>query len=119
MQAIVEQQRGLRKDREAVKQAAIACCDASELSHVAPLFLSKLRGVPPQDPPKKKEEALAEPGASLYATRNRIAHAKANYEPTGEECPGEQLAAFAGCAKLAAQQAVRWYHSRSEDARVL
>ena len=118
LQAIVEQQRGLRKDREAIKQAAVACCDASELAHAAPPFLSKLRSVSAQDPPRKKEECLAELGASLYATRNRIAHAKANYEPTGEECPEQQMAAFAECSKLAAQQAVRWYHSRPEDARV-
>ncbi len=102
-----------------MRQAAIVCCEASDLSRVAPPFLSKLRGVSPEDAPKKKEEALAELGASLYATRNRIAHAKANYEPTGEECPEEQLADFAECAKLAAQQAVRWYHSRHQDARVL
>jgi hypothetical protein len=81
--------------------------------------LDKLRDASPDDAPKKKEEALAQLGASLYATRNRIAHAKANYEPTGEECPDEQLASYARCAKLAAQQAVRWYHSRSEDARVV
>jgi hypothetical protein len=119
LQAVVEEQRDRRKDREAVKQAAIVCCEASELAGVAPPFLSKLRDVSPSDPPKKKEDALAELGVSLYATRNWIAHAKANYQPTGEECPEEQLAAFAECARLAAQQAVRWYHSRPEDARVL
>jgi hypothetical protein len=78
-----------------------------------------LRNASPTDLPKKKEEALTELGASLYATRNRTAHAKANYESTGEECPEEQLTDFVECVKLAAQQAVRWYHSRAEDARVL
>ena len=119
LQAIVEDQRDRRKDREAVRQATIACCEASELAGAAPQFLRKLREVSPEDALKKKEEALAELGASLYATRNRVAHAKANYEPTGEECPEEQMADFAQCAKLAAQQSVRWYHSRHEDARVL
>jgi hypothetical protein len=119
LQAVVEEQRIFRRDREAVKQAAITCCEASELARVAPPFLRNLRGVSPSDPPKKKGEALAELGASLYATRNQIAHAKANYEPTGEECPEEQLSALAECAKLAAQQAVRWYHSKPEDARGL
>lgn len=119
LQAIIEEQRAFRKDREAIKQAVMVCCEASELVHVAPPFLSKLGGVSPSDSSKKKEEALAEVGASLYATRNRIAHAKANYLPTGEECPEEQLAPFAECAKLAAQQAVRWYHSRPENTRIL
>ena len=53
------------------------------------------------------------------ATRNRIAYAKVADAPTGEERPEGQMADFAQCAKLAAQQAVRWYHSRHEDARVL
>lgn len=119
LQAALEEQRVLRKDREAMKQTLIACCDVGELSRVAPPFLSKLYGVSASDPPKRKDEALAEVGYVLSATRNSVAHAKANYEPTGEECPGEQLAAFAECAKQAAQQAVRWYHSRSEDLRVL
>jgi hypothetical protein len=119
LQAVVEEQRVFRKDREAVRQATIACCEASEIAGAAPQFLAKLRKVSPEDAPKKKEEALAELGASLYATRNRVAHAKADYEPTGEECPEEQMPDFAECAKLAAQQAVRWYHSRPENARVL
>ena len=119
LQAVVEQQRVFRKDREAMKQTVVTCCEASELSRVAPPFLSKLRGVSPSDPPKKKEEALAQLGYSLSATRNWVSHAKANYERTGEECPEGQLDTFAECAKLAAQQAVRWYHSRPEEVRVL
>lgn len=119
LRAVVEEQRHFRKDREAVRQTTINCCEAGDLARLAPLFLIKLRDISPSDPPKKREAALAELGASLYATRNRIAHAKANYEPTGEECPEDQLADFVECAKLAAQQSVRWYHSRHEDARVL
>jgi hypothetical protein len=119
LQAVVEKQRVFHKDREAVRQTAVVCCEASDLSRVAPPFLSKLSSVLPTDSPKKREDALAELGASLYATRNQIAHAKANYKPVGEECPEEQLAAFAECAKVAAQQAVRWYHSAPEKVRVL
>ncbi|CAA9533410.1 MAG: hypothetical protein AVDCRST_MAG05-4628 [uncultured Rubrobacteraceae bacterium] len=119
LQAIVEEQRIFRKDREAIKQAVIACCEASELSKVAPPFLGKLRGLSPSHKPKEREEALAQLGYTLSATRNAVAHAKANYEPTGEECPQEHLVAFAECAKLTAQQAVRWYHSRPEEVRVL
>jgi hypothetical protein len=120
LQAVVEEQRVLfRKDREALRQTVIICCEASEVSKVAPPFLSKLRDFSHSDKPKDKEDALAELGYSLSATRNSVAHAKANYEPTGEECPQKQLAAFAECAKVAAQQTVRWYHSRPEDTRIL
>jgi hypothetical protein len=85
---------------------------------LTPPFLKKLRATRAADKPKDKEEALMELGSSLYATRNDVAHAKANYEPTGEECPEEQMDEFAECAKLAAQQAVRWYHSRPEHFRI-
>jgi hypothetical protein len=118
LQAVVEEQRIFRKDREAMRQTVITCCEASELSKFAPPFLNKLRGLSFSDKPKDKEEALTELGLSLSATRNSVAHAKANYEPTGEECPEGQLAAFAECAKLAAQLSIRWHHSRPEHARV-
>jgi hypothetical protein len=42
----------------------------------------------------------------LSATRNLIAHAKANYTLTGDECPSDQYEAFAVSAKLAAEQAI-------------
>jgi hypothetical protein len=119
LQSVVEDQRIFRKDREAIKQTVITCCEASELSRVAPPFLSKLRAISPSDRSREKEEALVELGYSLSATRNLVAHAKANYEPTGEECPEGQLADFAECTKLAAQQVIRWYHSRPEDLRAL
>lgn len=53
------------------------------------------------------------------ATRNRIAYAKVTDAPTGKECPEEQLADFAECAKPTIVQSVRWYHPRHENARVL
>lgn len=40
----------------------------------------------------EKERAIKNKVAAiLYATRNSIVHAKANYEPTGDECPQEDL----------------------------
>jgi hypothetical protein len=78
LQAVVEDQRDFRKDREAIKQTVITCCEVSELSRIAPPFLSKLRAISPSDRTREREEALAELGYSLTATRNSIAHAKAN-----------------------------------------
>jgi hypothetical protein len=53
LQTVVEEQRSFRKDREAVRQAMIACCEARDLSLVAPPFLKKLRGISHEDPPKQ------------------------------------------------------------------
>lgn len=44
------------------------------------------------DIPVEKERAIKNKVAAiLYATRNSIVHAKANYETTGDECPKEDL----------------------------
>jgi len=84
LQTIVEEQRNFQKDREAVKQTAITCCEASELAKVAPPFLQKLKSASSSGKRREKEEALAALGLSLYATRNAVAHAKANYTLTGD-----------------------------------
>ena len=40
----------------------------------------------------EKERAIKNKVATiLYATRNSIVHAKANFKPTGNECPQEDL----------------------------
>jgi hypothetical protein len=119
LENIVAEQRTLRKDREALRATIHACCEATELSNVAPEFLGRLRGLDVGTDEKQRRAALDELAAALSATRNWIAHAKAGYTPTGEECPPEQLPTFAVCARLAAEQCIRWYAARHESARVL
>ena len=118
LQALVEKQRTFQKDKEAIKLTACACCEASELAKLAPSFLEELKCISITSKPKEKIEALRKLGSVLYATRNSIVHAKANYEPTGEECPEGELPQFVQCLKLAAQQVIRWYHTRPENMRV-
>lgn len=54
LQTIVEELRIFRKDREAVKQATIVCCEASELARVAPQFLRNLKRYLPKMRLRKK-----------------------------------------------------------------
>jgi hypothetical protein len=118
LEALFAEESTYRKDREAVALTACTCCEATELAKVCPPFLKELRNVSGSTKRKEKDAALATFAKALYSTRNSIAHAKANYDPTGDECPREELAAFSRCAKVAAQQVVRWYAARPEAERV-
>ena len=85
----------------------------------APPFLRKLAAITDASAKQDKEVATREFSFALSATRNAIAHAKANYEPTGEECPETQLSQFVACVEIAAQQVIRWFARCPEHQRVL
>lgn len=118
LQALFAEEGTYRKDREAIALAVSTCCEPTELAKECPPFLKELKTVSATTKRKDKDAALVIFAKSLYSTRNSIAHAKANYEPTGDECPQGELAQFSRCAKVAAQQAVRWYAARPETERV-
>ena len=117
LEAVVEGQRSYRKDREAIRQTITECCDASELSSKAPTFLKELRKISVNSREQEVTKALGSLGQSLYATRNQIAHAKANYTPSGDECPTEELRAFTECIRIATQQVIYWYQFSHESMR--
>ena len=112
----VENQRVFKRDREAIKSTFKKCCDAKELNRLAPPFLDNLENTASQ---RKQEQWLEQLGFSLYSTRNSIAHAKANYEATGKECPVEQYDQFSKCLRVACEQVIRWYSSQHESVRVI
>lgn len=118
LQCIIENQQTLRKDREAIDITVRTCCDATELAKHAPPFLGDLRKISAESKRKELESALAKFALSLVSTRNSIAHAKANYIPTGDECPGDQKNEFSKLVKIASQQVIRWYNARHEIYRI-
>lgn len=119
LEALIEDQRTFRKDREAIKLAVIQCCDASELAQASPPILKKHLISNLSSDNKTQLAGLAKFSDVLYSTRNAIAHAKANYVATGDECPPDQIGELALCAKLAAEQAIRWLQSVPESSRVI
>jgi hypothetical protein len=106
-------------DGEAIRQTILCCCDATELARVAPKDLNEFRNKKLISDPKIRSGALSKFARMLYAARNSIAHAKANYKITGNECPAKQLPQLAECSLCAAQQVIRWFHSTPEDIRVV
>lgn len=117
LETVVEEQRIFKKDKEAIKQTVLTCCEPSELAKVAPTFLVDLRRITVASSKRDKETAMEKLAASIYSSRNAVAHAKANYNPSGEECPSTEEGDFVECLKIAAQQAIRWYNTESEFTR--
>ena len=56
---------------------------------------------------------------SIYCTRNEIAHAKANYEKKGTECPEKDRCQFTELLDYIAVRCVRWFGLQPEDKRVV
>ena len=54
----------------------------------------------------------------IYNTRNEIAHAKANYEKRGNECPQKHKAEFCEMLDLISVRCIRWFAMQPEEKRV-
>ena len=118
LEVIIDKQRIYKKDKEAIKQTIITCCESSELTKLIPSFLKEFNNISVESKQQDIEKALEALGDSLYSTRNMIAHAKANYTLTGKECPEKELSDFTQCVKLATQQVIQWYSSLPESNRL-
>jgi len=119
LELLMEQQRAFKKDREAIRLTVSQCCDSTELARHSPPFLKELLVSNLAADPKAQALALPRFADVLYSTRNAIAHAKANYTATGDECPAAQVPAFTACAKVAAEQVIRWFEAIPTGQRVV
>lgn len=119
LEALFDEQKVFRKDKEAIIITAVTCCDAFELAKSAPKFLKSLSSITNKSKKKERDDALKEFASSLADTRNQIAHAKSNYQPTDAECPTDDMHCFSICAKQAAQQVIRWFSALNEQQRVI
>ena len=55
----------------------------------------------------------------VYDTRNEIAHVKANYAKTGNECPEQLKEQFCGVLDKLAVKSIRWFATQQEEKRVI
>jgi hypothetical protein len=116
---LVNAQREFRKDAEALRLTVLVVADPIVLSLKAPAFLPALRKCAQDAADKDRERALDELAAAMTATRNQIAHSKANYSLTGKECPPGQLAEFVGLLRLLGMQAIYWFGNIPDRMRVV
>jgi len=116
---LVNAQRDFRKDAEALRITVQEVADPIVLSPKAPAFLPALRMCAQDATEKDRERALDELAAAMTATRNQIAHSKANYSLTGKECPPEQLGEYVGLLRLLGVQAIYWFGNIPDRMRVV
>ena len=116
---LVNAQREFRKDAEALRLTVLEVADPIVLSPKAPAFLPALRMYAQDAAEKDRERALDELAAAMTATRNQIAHSKANYSLTGKECPPGQLPEFVGLLRLLGMQAIYWFGNIPDQMRVV
>lgn len=114
LMSLCEENRVFLKDKAALKLTVEKCCDAVSLAPFSPACLVPRK---PRQKPAPTSLVLSSLAGCLTATRNQLAHSKANYHPTGEECPSDQLHQLSECARRAAEQCIRWYAAQNPDLR--
>ena len=106
---LVEKQGEYKEERRAFELTVRTCCDADDLRRIAPPCCIALRNLTDDAEVKTRTHALNELANRISATRNQVAHAKANYTPSNLECPEEELFEFAALVQTVAAQCIRWY----------
>jgi hypothetical protein len=95
-------------DHDLLAWAIGVVCDPVALAPVAPKCVGELRAVTPENVAERRARVLNQLSLVASATRNEIAHGKANYTRKGNECPVDQYDQFAALMRLVAQQAIHW-----------
>lgn len=118
LRALIENQRELLRDRVSLQHTIKECCDALELASEAPDICKNLLNLDKNATSNEIKKALGELSDVISDTRNSIAHSKASYQPSGNECPPDQYEKLAKCLKIAAQQLIRRYADTEERMRI-
>lgn len=105
------------KDSELIKLSILTAVTLDEIWEKTPIFLKgKLTSLPAELEHSVFLEKIAE---CIYSTRNEIAHAKANYEKRGTECPVRYKSDFCLMLDAIAVRCIRWFALQPEDKRVV
>tara|TARA_R110002167_G_scaffold91458_1_gene246066 strand:+ start:129023 stop:130375 length:1353 start_codon:yes stop_codon:yes gene_type:complete len=105
-----------KKDSESMELTIQTCCYISDLIEIIPKFIKNKF----ENNRKQSDQAALQFLAKcISATRNNIAHAKANYVNTGYEVPEEHYDGFAQLMRLVSQQCIKWYSAQSPSMRIV
>ena len=105
------------KDSELIKLSILTAVSLDEIWEKVPDFI---KGKQINLPDEQNQVAFLEKiSECVYNTRNEIAHAKANYDKKGNECPQKHKAEFCEMLDLVAVRCIRWFAIQPEDKRVV
>ena len=113
-------QSDISKDSELIRLAIRTVISLEEVWKQYPRFLiDKKAGDINKMDDEKKMDYLTSLTDSIYCTRNEIAHAKANYEKKGPECPDKDRYQFTELLDYIAVRCIRWFGLQPEEKRVV
>lgn len=106
------------KDSELIKLSVLTAVSLDDIWDSIPEFLKGKQCEKPSTDMEQRNwlEKIAD---SIYSTRNEIAHAKANYEKRGTECPQKQKVLYSVMLEKIAVRCIRWFSIQPEDKRVV
>lgn len=105
------------KDSELIKLSITTAVTVDDLWDVLPDFIKGKQLKPSNE--QDHILTLSKISEHIYSTRNEIAHAKANYEKRGTECPNNEKRAFVKMLEIAAIRCIRWFALQPEEKRVV
>lgn len=113
-------QTNISKDSELIRIAIITVVELEELWNEIPLFYKPGKQSCFADiNDDNKIVCLDKIIAGVNDTRNEIAHAKANYEKKGNECPPKDKQQFVKMLDVIAVRCIRWFGMQSDNRRVI
>lgn len=105
------------KDNELIKSVFNKCFDIVELFSDLPnsiqkkvLGIIKERELTYETSKEKLSQACNIIASIVYSSRNKVVHAKSNFEPTGDECPTDEIEQLNIFLKKASAITIRWYN---------
>lgn len=105
------------KDSELIKLSILTAVSLDEIWEKVPNFI---KGKQTSLPDEQNQVAFLEKISDcVYNTRNEIAHAKANYDKKGNECPQKHKNEFCEMLDSIAVRCIRWFAIQPEDKRVV
>ena len=103
-------------DSESLKLTVQTCGYFKDIESIIP---AHIKGLVRKELQKRDNDALGVIADSITATRNSIAHAKANYRTTGKEIPEVQYEQLGEVMRILSQHCIRWFAGQNESSRVV
>lgn len=120
IRSVIELVRSLdrrKNDKEIIKSLLGTCVDIVDLSKHLPE--GRQRPLTYDDKRNEKDSFTRMLAEVIVSTRNRVAHAKSNYSPQGNEAQLDEIPRFNEFLKLAAEQTIRWYNRLPDHQKIL
>ena len=109
----------INKDYELIRLAVSTVADVDSLSEHLPMYIKTKLQRKETDIIDNTQAIIDYISEAIYDTRNEIAHAKANYEKKGKECPSKEKEQFSQMLEIIAIKCIRWFGMQPDEKRIV